>query len=381
MHEDKMNSTSRRHELIKESTDFISVKQRDFKWLIPLTEKLVPKAESVSPKNFTIKEHVGDYITLLRVEEEQIGKVQVYGYHPISYNKKWKKNSPKDEYPFFEMTIRFVLGKATLENFIGNENNKKNLWNDVNVRVLPILLYLQYFKEKLTVETKTIKVNGKKIQQNTYELHPIENEIPTDFFFLNKRWKLVKTELELDETKLLTDGSVAIIHNNSDAVWLQKWASDIRMRSGMIPENRLDEYPLYDRRREKLAKLNAIRVNIDKNSFVQIMVNKLDDETFQLDYYDCEVKELQMITVVNITNIPARFDIAYICGEGIVTKSDELYASRIANMFLDILIYLRIQSWEDSINESTGLYYTCDICEIPDIHKEVYEAKKVKKNN
>ena len=348
MHEDKMNSTSRRHELIKESTDFISVKQRDFKWLIPLTEKLVPKAESISPKKFTIKEHVGDYITLLQVEEEQIGKVQVYGYHPISYNKKWKKNSPKDEYPFFEMTIRFVLGKATLENFIGNENNKKNLWNDVNVKVLPILLYLQYFKEKLTVETKTIKVNGKKIQQNTYELHPIENEIPTDFFFLNKRWKLVKTELELDETKLLTDGSVAIIHNNYDAVWLQKWASDIRMRSGMIPENRLDEYPLYDRRREKLAKLNAIRVNI---------------------------------MVVNITNIPARFDIAYICGEGIVTKSDELYASRIANMFLDILIYLRIQSWEDSINESTGLYYTCDICEIPDIHKEVYEAKKVKKNN
>lgn len=96
-----MNSTSRRHELIKESTDFISVKQRDFKWLIPLTEKLVPKAESISPKKFTIKEHVGDYITLLQVEEEQIGKVQVYGYHPISYNKNGRKTVQR-------MNIRFL---------------------------------------------------------------------------------------------------------------------------------------------------------------------------------------------------------------------------------------------------------------------------------
>ena len=105
------------------------------------------------------------------------------------------------------------------------------------------------------------------------------------------------------------------------------------------------------------------------------MVNRLDDETFQLDYYDCETKDLQLILLINITNVPARFDIAYICGEGNVTKTDEMYASRIANMFLDILIYLRIQAWEDSIDESTGLYYTCDIYKMPDIPKELYESR------
>ena len=143
----------------------------------------------------------------------------------------------------------------------------------------------------------------------------------------------------------------------------------------MIPENRLSSYPLYDRRREKLVRLNAVRVNTGKNSFIQIMVNRLDDETFQLDYYDCETKDLQLILLINITNVPARFDIAYICGEGNVTKTDEMYASRIANMFLDILIYLRIQAWEDSIDESTGLYYTCDIYKMPDIPKELYESR------
>lgn len=127
MHEEQMSSTSRRYELIKSSTDFINIEQRDFKWLNQLTEKLVPKTESISPKAFTIKEHVGDYITVLRVEEEQIGRIRVWGYHPISYNKKWKKNNPKDEYPFFELEIRFVLGRATLETFIGNQNNKQNL--------------------------------------------------------------------------------------------------------------------------------------------------------------------------------------------------------------------------------------------------------------
>ena len=44
-------------------------------------------------------------------------------------------------------------------------------------------------------------------------------------------------------------------------------------------------------------------------------------------------------------------------------------------MFLDILIYLRIQAWEDSIDESTGLYYTCDIYKMPDIPKELYESR------
>ena len=85
MHEEQMSSTSRRYELIKSSTDFINIEQRDFKWLNQLTEKLVPKTESISPKAFTIKEHVGDYITVLRVEEEQIGRIRVWGYHPISY--------------------------------------------------------------------------------------------------------------------------------------------------------------------------------------------------------------------------------------------------------------------------------------------------------
>lgn len=375
MHEEQMSSTSRRYELIKSSTDFINIEQRDFKWLNQLTEKLVPKTESISPKAFTIKEHVGDYITVLRVEEEQIGRIRVWGYHPISYNKKWKKNNPKDEYPFFELEIRFVLGRATLETFIGNQNNKQNLWNDIKVRVLPIILYLQYFKEKLTVETKVSRVNGKKFQQNTYVLHPVQNEIPTDFYFLGKKWNIVKPELELNDSKLLKDGSIAIIHNDSDAIWLQKWAADIRLKSGMIPENRLSSYPLYDRRREKLVRLNAVRVNTGKNSFIQIMVNRLDDETFQLDYYDCETKDLQLILLINITNVPARFDIAYICGEGNVTKTDEMYANRIANMFLDILIYLRIQAWEDSIDESTGLYYTCDIYKMPDIPKELYESR------
>ena len=220
------------------------------------------------------------------------------------------------------------------------------------------------------------KCENRRIIKKIWKKLPIDYKKTLIFdLIIGKKWNIVKPELELNDSKLLKDGSIAIIHNDSDAIWLQKWAADIRLKSGMIPENRLSSYPLYDRRREKLVRLNAVRVNTGKNSFIQIMVNRLDDETFQLDYYDCETKDLQLILLINITNVPARFDIAYICGEGNITQTDEMYVSRIANMFLDILIYLRIQAWEDSIDESTGLYYTCDIYKMPDIPKELYESR------
>lgn len=95
MHEEQMSSTSRRYELIKSSTDFINIEQRDFKWLNQLTEKLVPKTESISPKAFTIKEHVGDYITVLRVEEEQIWKNTSMGVSPYIVQQEMEEKQSK----------------------------------------------------------------------------------------------------------------------------------------------------------------------------------------------------------------------------------------------------------------------------------------------
>lgn len=81
--------------------------------------KISPKDRINFTKGFTIKEHVGDYITVLRVEEEQIGRIRVWGYHPISYNKKWKKNNPKDEYPFlnwkYDLFLEELHWKHSLE--------------------------------------------------------------------------------------------------------------------------------------------------------------------------------------------------------------------------------------------------------------------------
>lgn len=376
MHENKTSSTKRRIEILKSPGDFIDVQEHDYKWLLPLANKLVPKTEALMLNAFAIKDRVGDYITILRVVEEQIGQLRIWGYNPVTYSKKKTKVNPKDELPFFEMTIRFVLGKATMVSFTGNPNNKENIWNDVQARVLPVIKYLQYYSKKLTVDSKTSKVNGKKIQQNVYKMHCVENKVPTEFVFLGQKWKIAQTKLEKNEEKLLKDGTIAAIDSNKNAKELQRWATEMRMKSSMIPENRLDDYPLYDRRREKLAKINAISIEIDKNSPIQILVNRLDEETFQLDYYDVETEELQLIMLVNITNIPARYDIVYICGEGNITKTDEMYASRIANMFLDILIDMRIYSWEDAIDKDTGLYYKYYVYPMPDIQKEFADAKR-----
>lgn len=355
----------KRSDLTDKVRDIVELYEKDYRWLIPFSRTLQKRSIAMVPKKFLLKNVTGSFETIWLVEEVQVGKIRISEYIPDCTNKMLRpKSSQKDrESPFAISTIRFVLGDVTLEHYEGDDKKKEMALKNVIERVLPVILYFQQFADKVTV--KKVRIKGKKgNNQNRYTLYELKNKLPESYCFLGKVYDLVSPENDLDESVLRKEGAICIIDHPNKFAWLQGLADNVRKKMGIYGKSKT---PFFDKYRDLDAKISAFRCYTeDGKDYMQVTIHKINAETWQLDYYDEEKNgECQMIILLDLgMKRKPCYEITYIAGDGRLTDEMDEYAKKICNLLLNILIYLRIYSWEDAKNEA-GVYCDCDIIEYP----------------
>lgn len=333
MHEEYKRQNVKRSDALK-AENIITLFERDLLWLLPLTENKRLCSTKLLPSSFTIREQTKDFFCLFYVEVLSDSQLKITGFQPGSFTKKLSARL-HNEQPLFEISLSFVIGKMTVTSYNG-KTAQANLVGDIQQRIVPVLIYLQNFNKNLAVK--------KKKAQNFYTL--TSPGVPEYSYFYGEKYKIESlSPLSSTEQK---NGQVVVIPDSQNANWLYNWASDIRQKSSDA-----NTIPLYNRNLEHENKLAAI-VSQDLSS--QIIVHRFSKYVYQLSYF--EENNLIYVLLVSTKKVPASYNPVYP-----INLSDK-DASSVARVFLDVLIYLRIESWDLAVNED-GYYFPNTISPMP----------------
>ena len=91
---------------------------------------------------------------------------------------------------------------------------------------------------------------------------------------------------------------------------------------------------------------------------MQLQINAIGNDIYQISYFDESDANCLMIVLVNLATEPSQYDIVYTeRGDGSIIYDDDLYARRIATLYMDLLMYLR--TFEFGNNK------IIEVCEFP----------------
>lgn len=371
MHENRSCKIPTRSEF---SDTVIKLTDHELRWLIPTTSKLKKIGKKLPVDHFTIRDLDREWETLIFIQEEEPGKYQVYAYAPFDcHNKKSLATMKGNEEPFFSLTCRFVLGTAKCEKFTSKKAVEEKIWKDFQIRIIPVILYMQHYSEKAEVSERQIKSKKpgsnktKKFMQRIYTLKRVNNEIPENYFFAGKEVKIQKPIFNQNLNDEL--GVSLIIPTTEVAQWVQIWANNIRdeikLATTMNQKKKIEKYPFYNSGKDKaIARhISCVRVVADDKTFMQLQINAIGNDIYQISYFDESDANCLMIVLVNLATEPSQYDIVYTeRGDGSIIYDDDLYARRIATLYMDLLMYLR--TFEFGNNK------IIEVCEFPKLPEE-----------
>ena len=333
MHEEYKRQNLKRSDALK-AKNIVTLFERDLTWLLPLTENKKLCSTKLLPSSFAIKEQTEDFFCLFYVEVLSGTQLKITGFQPWSFTKKVSARL-QNEQPLFEISLSVVMGKITVTSYNG-KTAQANLVGDIQQRIVPVLIYLQNFNKNLAVK--------KKKAQNFYTL--TSPGVPEYSYFYGEKYKI--ENLSPISTTEQKNGQVVVIPDSQNANWLYNWASDIRKKSSDA-----NTIPLYNRDLEHENKLAAI---ISQDFSSQIIVHRFSKYVYQLSYF--EGNNLIYVLLVNTQKVPASYNPVYP-----INLSDR-DASSVARVFLDVLIYLRIEAWDYAVDEN-GYYFENTVFPMP----------------
>lgn len=353
MHKEEMNMHEiERTELIERSQNIIEVNSIDYRWITPEANNLRVRGIKLEPNNFILKEVSGDFATLTLVEEKGVGNISITEY----FCKEDRKLCET-----FKMQLKFVFDKIILVKFEGNDCAKELANTKFKTKVLPVILFIQNKPENVVKVGQKKNKASKKL--NYYEILRTENSIPKNVTFQGKKYSICQPEKigAYTEEMLRKKGIICIIPDIKTLTWLQKWATKINTQQPIVEmlSSNSQINPFFDKKRDENVKIACIKAQAEGN-FMQINLSKIGEQLWQLDYYDQDSDETQMIVLFD--NKSQIYDIAYVDGDGKVTEEVNSYALRILNVFISVLVYMRIFSWEDADKEN----YTCEVTVFPE---------------
>ena len=352
MHENQScKNVPKRHELANYSDVIVKITEKELRWLIPMSVKLKKLDKPLPEDHITIMDVEGEWQTLIHIQEESPGKYRVWAYAPFNcHNKKSLAVIKGDDDPFFSLTFNFILGVVKCENFTSKKANKEKVWKDFQLRIIPVILYLQNFAHKAQVIEKQVKVKAgkcnKKFSQKMYILKKADNDIPSVYFFAGKLQKIQTPNFK--ENFEEESGISIIVPTIKDVKGIQIDASKVRNEMRKLAKKQKEKmeqkYPLYNSKKDAYIakKISCIRAIAEDKTFMQLEIIRLEENVYQLSYFENSDSKCLMIILVNLACQPAQYDIVYTeRGDGSILYDDNLYAKRISNFYMDILLYLR----------------------------------------
>lgn len=346
--------------------DIVKSGDPTYKWLLPFVKdnNLRFSQKAITPENFVIRDIAGQFENLILVRQLIGGRVQIDGYKAINCKLKEKaRKRLENQRPFFSFEVRSLFGKISVENFRG-EIQQKDIQRDIEIRIIPVLIYMQQFFEHAEKHTKKVS----KSIQNIYTLKRVNNEIPKTFYF-DQQWVDVKETHLLNLSDIRKKECIVTINTDEDARWLQEWAKKIRddrYRMQVMHLKRELKYPIYDASRDLKSASNVSVLYVktdDQESYMQLQI-EYADKAIQLNYYDETSSSVQFIIFLNLTEEPPKYDIAY-SYTGEITSDVDTICRKIATFYIDSLTYLRLNAWGSSKNEN-GDFYDISIIKIPE---------------